>query len=306
MSASQSGQGHKRNMQLFFVPIAALMYNPWGEIKIRKSDSFIRRSDEQLLIKALPVINYVKKPRSKRSRLMREEVNIGTNLACDECGTDYGGFECNQNTVHLECHACGNMMPSRTDIVVPQHCEWSTYSLTQLLRLITCDNFDPFDTNWQAWGVTDHFVVLIGNPGRIQEIGERTIIRIPYLAHEWNWQEQYVTERCIERMGKTLQDVVSEWVEKLDNQDIDLTRMPLNHAEMITSETHVCNDCYDKLVSYFLYWFRICLPKDHLPPDAAEREDCWYGYACRTQKHNEDHARKRNHVCRPTKGSIEY
>ncbi|XP_076943360.1 E3 ubiquitin protein ligase DRIP1-like [Bidens hawaiensis] len=100
------------------------------EKRMRKSDSSPRRSNEEPLIKSLPVIKHGKKPRSKRSRLMREEVNIGTNLGCAECGTDYGGFECNKNTVHLECHACGNMMPLRTDIVVPQHCEWSTYSLT--------------------------------------------------------------------------------------------------------------------------------------------------------------------------------
>lgn len=40
-----------------------------------------------------------------------------------------------------------------------------------------------------------------------------------------------------------------------------------------------------------------------LPPDASARQDCWYGYACRTQHRSEEHARKRNHVCRPTRGS---
>ncbi|KAL6542349.1 hypothetical protein OROMI_023951 [Orobanche minor] len=40
-----------------------------------------------------------------------------------------------------------------------------------------------------------------------------------------------------------------------------------------------------------------------LPPEAVQRQDCWYGYGCRTQHHNEEHARKRNHVCRPTRDS---
>lgn len=65
----------------------------------------------------------------------------------------------------------------------------------------------------------------------------------------------------------------------------------------------LCSDCYDKLVSFLLYWFRITMPKHFLSPEASQREDCWYGYACRTQHHNEEHARKRNHVCRPTRGS---
>ncbi|XWS44591.1 hypothetical protein CRYUN_Cryun15aG0060400 [Craigia yunnanensis] len=81
------------------------------------------------------------------------------------------------------------------------------------------------------------------------------------------------------------------------------TRMPLNHAERITAATHVCSTCYEKLVSFLLYWFRISVPKYLLPSDASQREDCWYGYACRTQHHNEEHARKRNHVCRPTRGA---
>ncbi|KAD5802491.1 hypothetical protein E3N88_13851 [Mikania micrantha] len=113
-----------------------------------------------------------------------------------------------------------------------------------------------------------------------------------------------ITKRCIEKMGKTLQDVVSEYVTKLDHRELDITRMPLNYADMSNSGTPICNDCYEKLVSFFLYWFRISLPKCHLPDDAAQREDCWYGYTCRTQHHNDDHAIKRNHVCPPIRGSI--
>ncbi|KAF5822672.1 putative transcription factor C2H2 family [Helianthus annuus] len=268
------------------------------EKKIRKYDSFVRRSDEELvvnsyaLIKSLPVIKYVKKPRSKRSRVMREEdnnVNV-LDLACTKCGTEYGGFQCNENTVHLHCYACGGMMPSRTDIVVPQYC-------------IGCDG--PFcGAYWHSQQVKKSDSYWMCAPEAFNPTGERTITRIPYLAHEWNWHEQHITERCIQQMGKTLQDVVSEWVTKLNDGEIDRTRMPLNHSDMITSGTHLCNDCYDKLVSFLLYWFRISLPKDHLPEDAAQREDCWYGYACRTQNHNDDHARKRNHVCHPTKGVI--
>ena len=39
-------------------------------------------------------------------------------------GAEYAGFLCNPNTVHLQCHACGGMMPSRNDIGVPQHCKY--------------------------------------------------------------------------------------------------------------------------------------------------------------------------------------
>uniref|UniRef100_A0A453HHX4 Aprataxin and PNK-like factor PBZ domain-containing protein n=1 Tax=Aegilops tauschii subsp. strangulata TaxID=200361 RepID=A0A453HHX4_AEGTS len=40
-----------------------------------------------------------------------------------------------------------------------------------------------------------------------------------------------------------------------------------------------------------------------LPADAADRDSCWYGFMCRTQHHRQDHAKKLNHVCRPTRGN---
>ncbi|MFS7906765.1 putative transcription factor C2H2 family [Helianthus anomalus] len=268
------------------------------EEDILQSDASLRRSDEELavlnscaLIKSPLVINNGKKPRGKRPRSTPEEDSNVTDHACAQCGTQYDGFQCNQNTVHLQCHACGGMMPSRTtNIRVPQHC-------------VGCDRAFC-GAYWHSQQVTRSDSHHMCAPETFKPIGERTITRIPFLAHEKNRHEQDITERCIRQMGKTLQDVVSEWVTKLNNREIDRARMPLNHAEMITSGTHLCNECYDKLVSFLLYWFRVCLPKYRLPADAAQREDCWYGYTCRTQNHNDDHARKRNHVCRPTRGNV--
>ncbi|XP_043709656.1 E3 ubiquitin-protein ligase CHFR isoform X2 [Telopea speciosissima] len=156
---------------------------------------------------------------------------------------------------------------------------------------------------WQALGVVGSDFHTVCIPGSFKPISEYAISRIPFSAHQNNPVEQDITERCIRQTGKTLQDIISDWIVKLNNREIDRTRMPLNHAEMITSRTHFCNDCYEKLVSYLLYWFRVSVPKYLLPPDASQREDCWYGYTCRTQHHSEEHRRRRNHVCRPTRGS---
>ncbi|KAJ9558525.1 hypothetical protein OSB04_013139 [Centaurea solstitialis] len=254
------------------------------EEEILQSDSSLRRSDEELavlnssaLIKSPFVINNGKKTRRKRSRLQPEEDSNVVDLACAQCGTEYAGFQCNQNTVHLQCHACGGMMPSRTNARVPQHC-------------IGCDRAFC-GAYWHSQQVTRSDSYHTCALETFKPISERVVTRIPYLAHERNRHEQDITERCIRQMGKTLQNVVSEWITKLNNREIDRTRMPLNHTDMITAETHICNDCFDKLVSFLLYWFRISLPKYLLPGDALQREDCWYGYTCRTQHHNEDHAR---------------
>nr|XP_028945127.1 uncharacterized protein LOC114819704 [Malus domestica] len=86
---------------------------------------------------------------------------------------------------------------------------------------------------------------------------ERTISGIPTLAHENNRCEQVITEKCIAQLGRTLQDVIAEWLAKLNNGEIDRMRMPLNHAEAITFGTPTCNYCYEKLISFLFCWFRI-------------------------------------------------
>ncbi|KAM1309302.1 hypothetical protein PS2_006038 [Malus domestica] len=156
---------------------------------------------------------------------------------------------------------------------------------------------------WHAQGVSQSDSHHVCSRETFKPISEWTISGIPTSTHENNRHEQVITEKCTVQLGRTSQDVIAEWLAKLNNREIDRTRMPLNHAEAITSGTPTCNYCYEKLISFLLYWFRISIPKYHLPTEASNRENCWYGYACRTQHHNEEHARKRNPVCRPTRGT---
>ncbi|KAL4021294.1 hypothetical protein IC575_020088 [Cucumis melo] len=269
---------------------------------ILQADSSLRRSVEEIatldscsLIQSNLVIGSVKKRNEKRPRfVLGLEESGGLELPCPQCGTEYAGFRCSPHMVHLQCHGCGGMMPSRFDTGIPQHC-------------LGCDRAFC-GAYWQAQSLQRSDIYATCSPETFKPISGRTISRIPQLTHENNRHEQDITGRCISQMGKTLQDVISEWIVRFNNREIasgegrsDRTRMPLNHAEMISAETPICNECYEKLVGFLLYWFRISTPKYLLPGDATERENCWYGYACRTQHHNEDHARKRNHVCRPTR-----
>ncbi|KAJ8765370.1 hypothetical protein K2173_012067 [Erythroxylum novogranatense] len=262
---------------------------------ILQSDPALKRPDEEIAlldsyasIRSNMVIQTGKKLSRKRTRPVPDYETEDVELPCPQCGTEFNGFRCNRNTIHLQCQSCGGMMPSRTNINVPQHC-------------LGCDRAFC-GAYWHAQRVTGSDSHLICNYDDFKKISERTISTMPFLVHEANRHEQEITERSITKMGRTLQDVISDWIVKLDNREIDRTRMPLNHAEMITGGTHVCNECFNKLVSFLLYWLRISMPRHLLPADAAKREDCWYGYACRTQHHNQEHARRRNHVCRPTRG----
>ncbi|KAK9037553.1 hypothetical protein V6N11_022460 [Hibiscus sabdariffa] len=272
------------------------------EEEILQADPSLKRSNEEIAlidsyatIRSNLVIRTERGNQRKRGRAFvsdeyDSEESDDEGPQCPQCGSAIGGFQCNPQTIHLQCQNCGGMMPSRADTHVPQHCSGCDRTF--------CGSY------WHVQRVTRSEIYPVCNPETFRPISEHTITRIPSSAHEMNRHEQDITERCIRQSGRTLQDVVAEWIRKLNNREIDRTRMPLNHAERITAATHVCSTCYEKLVSFFLYWYRISLPNYRLPPDASQREDCWYGHACRTQHHNEDHARKRNHVCRPTRGNM--
>ncbi|KAI3859807.1 hypothetical protein MKX03_013682 [Papaver bracteatum] len=267
------------------------------EEEILQADSSLRRGSDEIsllnkcaTIKSNLVINSAKKSRRKRAHSPSPtEENEASDISCPQCGTGFGGFQCNGTTAHLQCHVCGGMMPSRTNTSVPQHC-------------LGCDRA-YCGAYWMSQGVPTSNSHTVCSPETFKPISEYTISEMPALTHENNRFEKDITERCIRQSGKTLQDVISEWIATFNSRNIDRSRLQLNHAEMITAGTHLCKDCYDKLVSFLLYWYRVTTLKHTLPPDASTREDCWYGYSCRTQYHSEDHARKRNHVCRPTRGS---
>lgn len=265
------------------------------EEDILQSDSSLRRSNEEIAlldsyasIKSPLVINNGRKVSRKRARAPPVE-EIERDFPCPQCGTEYAGFQCIQSTVHLQCQTCGGMMPSRSNAPVPQHC-------------VGCDRAFC-GAYWHAMGITHSGAYPVCSNETLKPIVVRSVTRIPFLAHEKNRHEQDITEKCIRQMGRSLQYLISEWIGKLSNREVDRSRLQLNNSDSVTPQTYVCSDCYDKLVSFLLYWFRITLPNHCLPPEAQQREDCWYGYACRTQHHNEDHARKRNHVCRPTRGT---
>ncbi|CAJ1937677.1 unnamed protein product [Sphenostylis stenocarpa] len=206
-----------------------------------RADSSLRRSHDEValldtyaLVRSNLVIGSGKKNR-KRAYTSLDDQSDGTDHQCPQCVTEVGGFSCNHDTVHLQCQACGGMMPSRTGFGIPQYCSG-------------CDR--PFcGAYWDALGVTGSGTYPVCSQDTLRpvtsatifalffQISEHPISRIPLVAHEKNLHEQNITESCIRQMGRTLPDVISEWIAKLDNREIDRSRMMLNHAEMITART---------------------------------------------------------------------
>ncbi|XP_026658108.2 E3 ubiquitin-protein ligase CHFR isoform X3 [Phoenix dactylifera] len=257
---------------------------------LKRSDEDIALLDTYASIKSNLILGMQKNPPKKRPLTFASDESNDMELPCPQCGAELGGFRCSLTTAHLQCEGCGGRMPSRPESGVLQNC-------------LGCDRAFC-GVYWAAQGVDADEFNVICHPDTFKPISQRTISRIPDSTHQNNRYEREITERCIQQTGKTLQAMISDWIVKFVNREIDRTNLQLKHAEKISSRTYLCNDCYNKFIDYLLYWFRVSMSRLLLPRDASERENCWYGYLCRTQHHSDEHARKRNHVCRPTRGSI--
>eukprot|EP00730_Choanoeca_flexa_P005643 TRINITY_DN11991_c1_g1_i1.p1 TRINITY_DN11991_c1_g1~~TRINITY_DN11991_c1_g1_i1.p1 ORF type:complete len:692 (+),score=144.81 TRINITY_DN11991_c1_g1_i1:255-2330(+) len=73
----------------------------------------------------------------------------------------------------------------------------------------------------------------------------------------------------------------------------------------LTVDTPVCRNCVVEILRPLAWLYREAIPKADLPPsatskaDGSRRDDCWYGYNCRTQFSRPHHAANFNHVCDP-------
>ncbi|KAM1756818.1 hypothetical protein EV1_006136 [Malus domestica] len=99
------------------------------------------------------------------------------------------------------------MMPSHTNNSVPQH-------------YLGCDKAFC-STYWHAQRVSQSDSHRVCCRETFKPISEWTISGIPTSAHENNRHEQVITEKCIAQLGRTLQDVIAEWLAKLNNREID-------------------------------------------------------------------------------------
>ncbi|URE11760.1 Zinc finger, C3HC4 type (RING finger) [Musa troglodytarum] len=200
-------------------------------VAVLQTFSSLKRSDEEIaLLNTYASIksNIVVGMHTSRKRphsLSNDDSNEMA-LPCPQCGNELGGFRCNRTTTHLHCQGCGGMMPFRSDSVVPQKC-------------LGCDRAFC-GAYWTAQGVDAREFNMICHHETFKPASERTISRIPDLVHQNNQFERDVTERCIQRTGTTLQAVISDWIIKFDNKEIDRTNLQLNHVEMITPMTHLC------------------------------------------------------------------
>ncbi|WOL20243.1 E3 ubiquitin-protein ligase [Canna indica] len=153
------------------------------EEAILQTFSSLKRSDEEIAllntyatIKSNVVVGMQNDQSRKRPLTFSNGEGNEIQLPCFQCGSELGGFRCTRTTTHLSCHGCGIMMPSRSDIDVPQKC-------------LGCDR-TFCGAYWAAQGVDPREFNVICHQETFKPVIGHTISRIPDSVHQNNQYER--------------------------------------------------------------------------------------------------------------------
>eukprot|EP00802_Teleaulax_amphioxeia_P010967 Tamp_10997.p1 GENE.Tamp_10997~~Tamp_10997.p1 ORF type:complete len:568 (+),score=72.90 Tamp_10997:53-1705(+) len=143
---------------------------------------------------------------------------------------------------------------------------------------------------------------------------------LPDSVFRWNAVEREIVLECMRTAGLSSSQLFQHCLFELragrlqcpdalgpaDGRGLNMTGMTALATAAQADDAHLCRHCVPKLFAGLVYAWRAALPADSLPAVATSfsggpRDDCWYGSSCRTQVHNSNHARSRNHVCTPTR-----
>ena len=113
-----------------------------------------------------------------------------------------------------------------------------------------------------------------------------------------NQYESQLLSDWMARERKTAQELFDECVQKL--RDGEFRSAGVYRADVALDKI-VCRECGLKLFGDLAYQYRQSIAESELFDKSHRRPDCHWGKNCRTQKHNQDHARRYNHICDQTK-----
>ncbi len=109
-------------------------------------------------------------------------------------------------------------------------------------------------------------------------------------AHEQEILKDYMSGRGI-TLKKVFDSMLDDMVAKKWTYKNGL------NADVTLAKTDVlCEDCFANIWSDLLYRYRVSV-SSMMPAEVKKRKDCWYGKDCKTQRHNDDHAKKLSHIC---------
>eukprot|EP00039_Didymoeca_costata_P003524 m.68195 g.68195 ORF g.68195 m.68195 type:complete len:536 (-) comp11947_c0_seq2:73-1680(-) len=222
---------------------------------------------------------------------------------CRECTTQgtLSGHQCVTGQIHRLCQACNGYMPQRTPPVnPPQRCVWCNMEYCNLYfsdrggcpsvnngshkGLIRLKDASVEDSVWSSH--IEHVRAFGGG--------------IDFHRCSFNQVERQILKDYLSEKNISTQDLFSQCREKLLAGEYTAAVAVAPRAQ-IDGESPMCQRCVNLLFCCLSYQYRAKIDKDDLPAIVSAKNDCWYGYNCRTQFHNHNHAANLNHVCPQTK-----
>ena len=182
---------------------------------------------------------------------------------------------------HLICTCCCQPMPDRstcTDTTVPpQHCD--------VCKNAYCHMY------WGCWGMSckgclNEFKNFAFEPAVMATI-------VINSSTESNVLNIYLAKKKI-----GVREMLAQCLEKLDKGEYKCTD---SRSTLISGKTRICYACALKNFKDLAFLYRKDIPKEDMPDNIANRSDCYYGSACKTQFHKPLHATNFNHACDQTR-----
>eukprot|EP00161_Ancyromonas_sigmoides_P022964 TRINITY_DN70_c0_g1_i2.p1 TRINITY_DN70_c0_g1~~TRINITY_DN70_c0_g1_i2.p1 ORF type:complete len:721 (-),score=332.61 TRINITY_DN70_c0_g1_i2:89-2251(-) len=124
---------------------------------------------------------------------------------------------------------------------------------------------------------------------------------IPGLALAENRFERKVLTDYIAAKGISLADIVTKYADRVGVAPTGPDDWHMIGWHGLHADQKICPTCFTRVFADMLVAFRMDIPKAELPDEIARRRDCWYGWTCRTMRHNIDHAKRMNHFCKTTR-----
>eukprot|EP00826_Nyctotherus_ovalis_P008299 TRINITY_DN12145_c0_g2_i1.p2 TRINITY_DN12145_c0_g2~~TRINITY_DN12145_c0_g2_i1.p2 ORF type:complete len:210 (+),score=75.67 TRINITY_DN12145_c0_g2_i1:768-1397(+) len=127
-------------------------------------------------------------------------------------------------------------------------------------------------------------------PNNFLPLNKHSMKSIPSSAFSKNEFEQKVLKEYLDYQGMNMAELSKELMAKIVRSGW------MNGGKELKQSDVLCVECYKKVWNELVYEYRRNI-NETLPKKVKDRKDCWYGRDCTTQVHNQDHAKRYNHVC---------
>ncbi|KAJ3071599.1 hypothetical protein HDU98_005101 [Podochytrium sp. JEL0797] len=206
-----------------------------------------------------------------------EEVLLTTCPHCPPNSSAVDAFSCDATTpLHVRCFQCASLMPDRH--LDTQQCKYCCRSF--------CNLYFASSGGCSA------------DPNSFMKLEDFKFSFIPYDTFSGNTFERSLLLQICESNDITF-DTLFSYGLQLGNLVTGPNLMPHTAAAgiQVSSDHFACRDCAGAIFNESCFVYRRDMEADLIPDAVKNREKCWYGRDCRTQRHNAAHASRLDHVC---------